>query len=447
MKRVVLWILILILVSYSKNIFAGVWKVQDSGTTEDLTSVHFVDKNNGWVVGTSEIILHTNNGGETWKIQRKNEGRKDHIFHDIHFVNKNVGWVTGGYKLGDDARSFIRYTQNGGDIWSVQRCVEDEIFYSIHFVNTKEGWVVGGKKFGEDFKGIILHTNNGGNTWGTQTVTATGYLFDIQFLNENNGYAVGSIEENKTLKGIILSTQNGGVDWNIEKKIEYGMLFDIHFINQDNGWIIGNSWITGEIVLHTSNGGITWGTQSTNITTWIRSAHFLDSNNGWIVGGGGVVVGGGVIFHSSNGGKSWNVERTIDNGKEIKALYDVFFVDEDNGWIVGEDGLILKYVKIPIKLWEVTVYPNPFKPSLNHKVITFGHPTDVTKRLTEYATIKIYTIAGELVKTIEVTPNNGGIATWDTRNDASKLVASGIYIYCIINPGGEKCTGKIGIVR
>ncbi|MDI6704480.1 MAG: T9SS type A sorting domain-containing protein, partial [bacterium] len=102
------------------------------------------------------------------------------------------------------------------------------------------------------------------------------------------------------------------------------------------------------------------------------------------------------------------------------------------------------------KLDKVVVYPNPFKPDKGHTVITFGHPTDLTKRLTAKATIQIYNVSGELVKTIKEPDDDrvaDGVATWDATNDKGEKVASGIYIYYITNPNGEKCVGKIGIIK
>jgi len=31
-----------------------------------LRKVHFIDKDNGWIVGGFGLILHTTDGGETW---------------------------------------------------------------------------------------------------------------------------------------------------------------------------------------------------------------------------------------------------------------------------------------------------------------------------------------------------------------------------------------------
>ncbi len=103
----------------------------------------------------------------------------------------------------------------------------------------------------------------------------------------------------------------------------------------------------------------------------------------------------------------------------------------------------------PANLGNVMVYPNPYKPNsgLGHEYITFGSKRDITRALTSYATIKIYTISGDLVRTLEVTPEDNGQKVWYADNDARNKVASGVYIYLITNPQGEKCIGKLAIIR
>jgi N-acetylneuraminic acid mutarotase len=86
---------------------------------------------------------------------------------------------------------------------------------------------------------------------------------------------------------------------------------------------------------------------------------------------------------------------------------------------------------------EIIVYPNPFKPSNGHKEITF-------KNLPQNTSIKIYTISGDLVYSQE---NVTGTATWKAVNQNGENVASGIYLYLLTTPSGEKKIGKIGVIR
>ncbi|MDI6704535.1 MAG: peptidoglycan DD-metalloendopeptidase family protein, partial [bacterium] len=89
-------------------------------------------------------------------------------------------------------------------------------------------------------------------------------------------------------------------------------------------------------------------------------------------------------------------------------------------------------------LEDVVVYPNPFKPSKGHTEIRF-------ERLTENVTIRIYNIAGELVRMEENIIT--GFFDWDAKNDYGKNVASGVYIYVIIDNEGRIKKGKIAIIR
>ncbi|MEW6680386.1 MAG: hypothetical protein AB1297_05130, partial [bacterium] len=91
-----------------------------------------------------------------------------------------------------------------------------------------------------------------------------------------------------------------------------------------------------------------------------------------------------------------------------------------------------------INLKNVIIFPNPYRLSKHRSYgINFRH-------LTEYATIRIFNIKGELVKRIEVYPQDGGFYIW--RNPENEL-ASGVYIYIITNPDGDKCAGKLGIIK
>jgi len=93
----------------------------------------------------------------------------------------------------------------------------------------------------------------------------------------------------------------------------------------------------------------------------------------------------------------------------------------------------------------ITVFPNPyygrqvFETNKFNKFITFS-------RLPKKATIKIYTLAGEFVRTIEKDDESQFI-TWDLKNHNKLSVASGMYIAHIDMPElGEQKILKIAII-
>jgi len=75
-------------------------------------------------------------------------------------------------------------------------------------------------------------------------------------------------------------------------------------------------------------------------------------------------------------------------------------------------------------------YPNPFNPKRDSQGLTFSH-------LTDDATIKIFNIAGELVKTLKADDGTGR-EVWDGKNESGSDVASGVYIALIESPTGKK---------
>ena len=84
----------------------------------------------------------------------------------------------------------------------------------------------------------------------------------------------------------------------------------------------------------------------------------------------------------------------------------------------------------------VKAYPMPYDPANGSLVID---------NLTSSADIRIYDIAGELIRKAPYSSGNGR-ASWDGKNDAGSIVASGIYLMYIESPEGKKRL-KIAVER
>jgi len=91
-------------------------------------------------------------------------------------------------------------------------------------------------------------------------------------------------------------------------------------------------------------------------------------------------------------------------------------------------------------LSEVFAYPNPFREGGGTNHITFAN-------LTQEATITIWTLSGNHVRTLQETDGNGGIE-WFLDDDHGNKVSSGIYVYRVTgtNSRGEQVAEKIGKV-
>jgi hypothetical protein len=90
-------------------------------------------------------------------------------------------------------------------------------------------------------------------------------------------------------------------------------------------------------------------------------------------------------------------------------------------------------------LVEASVFPNPFKPYEGHTHMTFD-------RLTAYARIEIFTIAGERVCTLEETDEDGMIS-WDVTNSEGRKLASGVYIFRVTDNQGHEKISKLAVIR
>jgi hypothetical protein len=103
-------------------------------------------------------------------------------------------------------------------------------------------------------------------------------------------------------------------------------------------------------------------------------------------------------------------------------------------------------------LGQVLVVPDPYRE--NDPDARFGPyspPQIWFIHLPEEATIRIYTMNGELVRTIHHVQRSGGVsggaAAWDLKNDHGRDVTSGVYPYAVGTTGGESHTGFLTIVR
>jgi hypothetical protein len=129
---------------------------------------------------------------------------------------------------------------------------------------------------------------------------------------------------------------------------------------------------------------------------------------------------------------SFKVESVMDNSlgnvEAQSKTYSTEVVDEVFETIVSAS----------TNLENAHVYPNPCKVYAGETAITFTY-------LTSDAVIKIYTISGDLVKTINKS-NFTNKTIWDLKNNSGENVASGIYVYFIKYRAMIK-KGKIVVIR
>ncbi len=304
------------------------WVIQHDINFE-LTDIFFVNNQIGWAVGISVSsvnpqapILKTTDGGTTWTSQSTSVA---HRLWSVYFVGDQVGWAVG---INSDLKDIILKTSDGGLTWNVQKTESstNETYNSVHFVDAQTGWVVGWNSGNPD---IILKTTDGGASWNSQTTSTNSGLQSVYFIDTQTGWAVGGSK--------IIKTTNGGTTWTEQSSGTSNSLESIRFINSQEGWAVGSSSY-GELgtIIKTTNGGATWIKQNSGTShssnAYLNDVYFVNSNTGWAVGNYGMVL------KTTDGGNNWtNLSFvTIDN------LYSIFFLDANNGWAGGKWGTLLK---------------------------------------------------------------------------------------------------------
>ncbi|MGQ9705375.1 MAG: YCF48-related protein [bacterium] len=152
------------------------WNIIYNDTTNSLFSITFTDSLHGFACGGGTTLLISDDGGNTWNKEDLPVG--DFVFRKIYFFNQNEGWIVG-------SGGVILHTFDGGKHWEIKR-QDNDYLLSIDFIDSNEGWCCG-------TNGVILHTIDGGNTWISQeSGTKDSYLFGIVALGDGNAFCVGT---------------------------------------------------------------------------------------------------------------------------------------------------------------------------------------------------------------------------------------------------------------
>lgn len=118
---------------------------------------------------------------------------------------------------------------------------------------------------------------------------------------------------------------------------------DMFFLDAMHGWTTTSEGGLGSIIFATDDGGKTWRKQGTQAEFYSTKLFFLNRLRGWSLafsrnaGGNGV---GRFVTTTRDGGKTWTRLAKVEEdplGPTGINLTDILFVDEQHGWIVGND--------------------------------------------------------------------------------------------------------------
>ena len=422
MKKVLL--VLTVLFTITCNIYSAPgWFTQNSGTSETLNDVFFINSLTGWAVGDTGIIIKTTNGGINW-FRQYNPNDKELLA--VRFLNENTGWAVGGQPNLNPVfcidHMIILKTTNGGTNWTIQFYSSmGDIFYGLSVVNQNVVYV---SSYGAENNscmsswGGIIKTSNGGTNWtGIPDLGIYVGFKSVHFINQYTGWAAGNDWSCTYSMSRIIKTTNAGENWSITyfdssnywSSPQEGKMM---FIDELNGYIIDHC------IKKTTNGGYNWFDTDSASTMGAKGFFFINKDTGWM-------VRSNPIKRTDNGSMNWSLQYT----PITSWLYSIYFINELTGWTVGTNGTILKTITggltsvkqmstlIPDKNALLQNYPNPFNPTSKIKM-------QIAK--SSNVRLIVYDALGKELTTLIKEHLNPG--TYEVEFDGSSY-PSGVYFY------------------
>jgi photosystem II stability/assembly factor-like uncharacterized protein len=169
-----------------------------------LTAVSFVDDRHGWAVGQWGAILATDDGGQSWRVQRLDTAEDRPLFA-VHFLDAQRGVAVGLWSL-------VLTTADGGKSWQPRELAPPpgakraDLNLQALFADDK------GTLYAAAERGYVLRSDDAGASW---TYLSTGY---------NGSFWSGIALSPQVLlvggqRGNVYRSSDGGQSW---KRVDIG---------------------------------------------------------------------------------------------------------------------------------------------------------------------------------------------------------------------------------
>lgn len=165
---------------------------------------------------------------------------------------------------------------------------------------------------------------------------------------------------------------------------------------------------------------------------------YTDANNDGIVDGTLVDEDTLTVFLLDPAALVWNPQR----GSVRDGAANTVYLDTSHFSIYALGAM----TSVQGELEDVFAYPNPYRPGSSGQFGTSPYGAGIVfEGLPEGAKVRIYSLAGGLVRTLD-DPDGDGRALWDARNSSGSEAASGVYVY-VVSAGGSNKAGRVAIIK
>lgn len=360
------------------------WTSQNSGVTQDLWSVYFVDSLHGWAVGNYGTAVRTANGGVLWS---KCSFPSTDTLYTVVFTDPAHGWMGGNhgtiYASGDSGKSwaqqFTKVRTWFADAWRFDS-------QTVMFAGATDTTVLNPY----DSYAYVLRTTNAGQSWAGAVLPSPSGLSSMCFVDKLHGWAAGM--------DLVTSTSNGGQTWStaadpLTGASYRGYVNEVWFVDTLRGFGAGRY---GGIV-GTVDGGKTWSFIDTASGAWIEDICFADLRHGIAVGERGMIA------VSSDSGKTWGRGYPHHLPTLDAAWFrSVFFLDAQNGWAAGDKGIIIKGAFASITAVNEPMLPAEGGDALHIRCTRGSAFIDFGENTNQECSIGIFSIDGRLLHAFHI---------------------------------------------
>jgi photosystem II stability/assembly factor-like uncharacterized protein len=328
MKSIIIFSLISLLM-YENLLAQNGWFQIQTGTNVDIKSIKFVNSQTGFFCSESGKIFKTTDGGFSWQMKYDNANTP---LRSLFFINENTGWAGGGRYSFDLSNLFVLKTINGGESWTTVYNFGN-FYYTIsnlYFLNDQTGFATSFGGTGSGSVGLFLKTTNGGSNWTWLNTSGTSYG-SIQFFNDQTGFITGKLSNDTGGDtGYIFKTTNSGINWNVSYQKESSIFNSISFPTAEKGFVSGTINNNRPVILSSTDIGNSWEVDSSFSGFSLYETAFPSANTGY-------VISSNSIFKTSNSGSNWSQQNVTFN-----TFNSLYFLNDNTGWIGGNNGMVFK---------------------------------------------------------------------------------------------------------
>jgi photosystem II stability/assembly factor-like uncharacterized protein len=174
------------------------WQQVEVPTRSTLTAVQIVASDHAWAVGHDGLILHSDDGGFSWTLQRWSQD-PDRPLLDVWFADPRRGMAIGAYGL-------LLSTEDGGRTWR-DDLRNEEGAHANAIAEAADGTLYIAGEFGS-----ILRSDDRGRSWQRLASPYEGSFFGLLTLQDGAILVFG-------LRGHLFRSDDRGITW---QRIETG---------------------------------------------------------------------------------------------------------------------------------------------------------------------------------------------------------------------------------